>query len=924
MVYSSAAPTPRTPRGTVREYLDLQDILEEELSCIEESRSDRAEDGDDGVRFSVAFSGGGMRAAAFQAGVLWRLAESNRLKDVEYLTAVSGGGYIAAAFASHCLGAGLGPESAGDVKAWYLDVVAKTICRMQRNAGNFVRDCVKFPGIDEDGAGCLPRALDILPLLITVFLTVCVIPLFFFVCIVVPFVLSTELFFGSALRASFCASPPDLGWVQTIFKHMDKLKQWSPYTKLRMVLIGCIVGTSVLHIIWKALPCCRWRPHQRPSKRPEATFCYLFGYASVNFLRRFVVVLLIMVAFLHMAPVDVASIYSHSETKQLCRDYAVSKRNTNHSERYGGCSEPYGQVPWWNLTKDNSTDYDYINQKEMKTATDGSDPHDKTVWRVFWAFLILATGALIITPICGAWLFKMLLKLVGPIFVIVAMLAILSFRVFGPITHNKSGTKEFDSKEWELHVRVALVACIVILPFLPELRAMFHYYYRRSLCGNYFFRGKDVRIADLVTQPYCPFVLMTGTVCDFKPPGETDSISEISFSALHTGGLETGYVHQDPFLNLGTCTALTGAGCLDAISLTMSDLMSLRFWLEVLNLSWGDFIFFEPEGSWARKVERLDGIKGFLAARVSRALGFLPLMLVYGFFFMGWSKTRGKGPDCAGARWWFQVAIALSTIILACSFYTYIPGCSLLTRSPLIRRIHQLSMYFYRGNHPPSMLYVTDGGVKDCTSIVQLLMRRRERILLVLAAADPKDELKVLKAALNEARSLELATFYDPKDPRKHLDLLFQEYKEDKDMPYLRLAISYCWAEGDEGPKTGHLFIVKNRLPNRCAAQPVKPHVMEDEVRGKVSLECDDAHCMKWKGLTTDALGPFGCCDCCHTRGLNCGPTFPHGAFTGYLYLTPQWCNSLIRLGYEVSADAVDDITNPKNPAEEWEAHVSP
>ena len=33
----------------------------------------------DSLRFSVAFTGGGVRAAAFQAGVLWRLAESGLL-----------------------------------------------------------------------------------------------------------------------------------------------------------------------------------------------------------------------------------------------------------------------------------------------------------------------------------------------------------------------------------------------------------------------------------------------------------------------------------------------------------------------------------------------------------------------------------------------------------------------------------------------------------------------------------------------------------------------------------------------------------------------------------------------------------------------------------------------------------------------------
>jgi len=66
--------------------------------------------------------------------------------------------------------------------------------------------------------------------------------------------------------------------------------------------------------------------------------------------------------------------------------------------------------------------------------------------------------------------------------------------------------------------------------------------------------------------------------------------------------------------------------------------------------------------------------------------------------------------------------------------------------------------------------------------------------------------------------------------------------------------------------------------------------------------------------LVADELGPFGCCDCCHQHGLNCGPKFPHGGFTGYLYLTPQWFNSLTRLGFALSGEAVAAIS--QEPAE--------
>ena len=44
----------------------------------------------------LAFSGGGIRSATFNLGVLQRLQELDLLREVDYLSTVSGGGYIGA------------------------------------------------------------------------------------------------------------------------------------------------------------------------------------------------------------------------------------------------------------------------------------------------------------------------------------------------------------------------------------------------------------------------------------------------------------------------------------------------------------------------------------------------------------------------------------------------------------------------------------------------------------------------------------------------------------------------------------------------------------------------------------------------------------------------------------------------------------
>lgn len=53
----------------------------------------------DPERIGICCSGGGIRSASFNLGVLQAIQHARRLQDAEYLAAVSGGSYIAAAFA---------------------------------------------------------------------------------------------------------------------------------------------------------------------------------------------------------------------------------------------------------------------------------------------------------------------------------------------------------------------------------------------------------------------------------------------------------------------------------------------------------------------------------------------------------------------------------------------------------------------------------------------------------------------------------------------------------------------------------------------------------------------------------------------------------------------------------------------------------
>merc|ERR1719329_165671 len=185
-------------------------LAEEEafLNFMDKHREKDVSNSITGGKFALAFSGGGIRAAAFQSGVLWQLAKQNRLKDVTYFGAVSGGGYVASSFASHCAGRPA-PEK-GKVKEWYLQVVADCVTRMQENAGNFVRDCVAKPCQSDKTAspdkGCAPwpRIFDLPLLLIALFMTLALHPVMYLTLFLVPMTVFVEIFFGPGMRAAFC------------------------------------------------------------------------------------------------------------------------------------------------------------------------------------------------------------------------------------------------------------------------------------------------------------------------------------------------------------------------------------------------------------------------------------------------------------------------------------------------------------------------------------------------------------------------------------------------------------------------------------------------------------------------------------------------------------------------------------------------
>ncbi|CAK0804641.1 unnamed protein product, partial [Prorocentrum cordatum] len=500
-------------------------------------------------------------------------------------------------------------------------------------------------------------------------------------------------------------------------------------------------------------------------------------------------------------------------------------------------------------------------------------------WRVLLAGLVLA---ICLWPFVTGLVFSFL-SVAGQCVAFLLLVLSVQFRVYTPLTGQRLlGTFEIDEVEWYYFVGISLMLTYLAIPLHNHTGSFWHQYYRRTLRLNFLEGGQDRSLAEVQKSPWCPMLLLTATVNDYKSVGDRSKANteEISFSALHTGSYKMGYYATPAWRKLAHVTAITAAACLDTITISMTKRTRYRFWSEMLNLSWGDYIAF-TEGPWWY-----------------RRLPCLLLYIVYQTLLtVGFQLSRSE-MSCGFSYSCLVAAMMLAVTVLFLSFFTFARGLGFLAHDQLLRRFHQVTRYYYLGGRSavpdgvrgaPGLVYVTDGGVSDCTGIVQLMRRRRRHILLVLAAADPFDELGVLRTAMDVAVSEKIGNFYDLSDERRHVKILLEEYRSREDWTYLELGIRYGWRFEGSGA-LGRLVVVKNRLPRtgRHEQQVCRPLLTEERICGEADTDDDalssDDPLSKMREVD---LGGLGCCDCCHTHSANCGGKFPHLGFTGYLWLTP-------------------------------------
>jgi len=629
--------------------------------------------------------------------------------------------------------------------------------------------------------------------------------------------------------------------------------------------------------------------------------------------------------------------------------------------------DAYGQwLPWWRdpvfdvyRPPVDGAHSDFRNGTAAMPNGEGTSLLQFFAWpfkkRMLWTgsslfltvvFLLLAilVAALVLSPLFKG-LFITCLSFLGPAVGLLLVASFVQYRVFGPLT-GQYFSKVFGlwpfNRDFYLRFHLgSLVLAFVLMVFYHSTHFASHYYYLRTIRKAFFERGRDITWSDVRQNPFCPLMLLTASISDWKRPGDKNVLTEISISPLRTGSAKTGFVSTPPWRSVSKCTAVAAAA-LDAVFLGMSDRLRERFWNEFLNLRLGDYILFERFRnscvSWCKA--RSPGRR-----RESSFVYEFPLVAICGstyivFIVAGFLAQSADHESCDSSYRLYVVSLYTIIIVFFCSFFGFVPLLEFFVHSPMIRQLHMLMRYIHVSETPPSMVFVSDGGVQDCTGVLQLMRRRCDRILLALAGSDAEDEFQVLRHTMTLALEQRIGYFYDPADPRRDVSAVLDEFKQDRQRTFMHLGIRYTFddAAGSAAPpggsravaagrRTAHLLIVKNRLTSDCEGMPVEPLVTEEEIlQGAQGKDRGPGmHTMRFglrqeRELHTDELGGC-CCNCCHAFGCNCGPKFPHIANANQC-LSPLLFSSLCRLGYTLGEDAIRTLTTCDTFAEPWEEFV--
>eukprot|EP00439_Symbiodinium_sp_Y106_P087120 s98_g40.t1 len=482
----------------------------------------------------VAFSGGGVRAAAFHCGLLWAISSQGLLKaarsaavegleeirkkgmcqDVLHLASVSGGAYTAASLATHLVKAmEKGPPHCQSLDAFYREVAAETILRMQSNINYLVRLGEGHKN-SPDRAHC-PRLLDIPLFIFTIVASACLSPALILVNTVWPLVLCIEHELAGTLRGAWC-DPDHSNFSSGLFE----------WTRLRLVWgTGLLSVTGILLAILAQVGCCRpkpprYWPHllrrslQQAGGEPAcfwllsvllsdfSTFCVSTGAICYTIYLCVPWVLLEM-QNLSWGTRGILPDISHGHGAEWVQFYCW--RYITHSVATSPTCvdfETSNDLPWYfhgeNSLYMNAT---WVAAQKIGSPT-GVDPCGATGYTtpMFLAIngIVLAAG--LVGLLFGLSLLRWYLTVAGPLWSAFFVAQVAQWQIFGPLTGQAliapgllrccRGCYDFTDSSWAFHL--CIFGAVLTLPVYDMLIKLMHSYYRRSLQLAYFCDGEDI------------------------------------------------------------------------------------------------------------------------------------------------------------------------------------------------------------------------------------------------------------------------------------------------------------------------------------------------------------------------------------------------------------------------------------------------
>eukprot|EP00927_Polykrikos_kofoidii_P006378 TRINITY_DN12587_c0_g2_i1.p1 TRINITY_DN12587_c0_g2~~TRINITY_DN12587_c0_g2_i1.p1 ORF type:complete len:964 (-),score=101.65 TRINITY_DN12587_c0_g2_i1:25-2916(-) len=800
------------------------------------------------VPFSLALSGGGIRAAAFHCGVLWRLASKGILKDIEHLSLVSGGAYVGTSYISFLLAgmteAGTGQANGGpsctdeDINRWHLNVVWKMIDRMQTNSGFFIR-FVSDPVLS---VGSRPWLGSVVSLVSILFFSHVFSPVSNFLLVAVPLSTAVNKFAGKALRDAYCSNNTEL---------MTQVRVSVQIVFAMFALIAfCQVMLSYLG---------RHHKSHNQARRSEWVGRWMRLLFSVRSLMSCWATLICVIVFLGAACLGIQHLWQ---------------------EKTGGCPK-FHAVP---------------RQRSWRVMS---------LWAIanVWVIMLGILGSTL------RWSFLFIrihhvggiLAVMWATFMTVYLCAWRSFTEPDVLVHDK---------RWRAIMVSVFCLALLLLPAYGEFRRLVHVYYRRCLRKAFYHNGEDMPLIAAQGVSLCPNIIVAATLVDYcrlDNVDDTTHYSEFFFTQRCMGGDRTGFIDMPGGLSLATVMAISGAAT-DAFLLTKLNAVWVRITLlGLFNLFMGDYVEFASswqQGLWCSRLQALCVNIVFVSFFVFLFFSYqdefkhdyllwIPslavMLLVCASFFASFKCFR-----------WLLCSTIIRHIHMALMHYHTSdepPLRLFLNDGGLVECLGLISLLRRRCRY----MLVSDATADFKMTLICLRetmkIARDERICTFFDVDDPRRGVEPLleRFSAGHGTYLRLGVLYD----------CFME-RDSRVMTSVSDSTSSHpgFSAGQE--KTGEIIFVRMRLIKTGVLTSIPCRVTEDEVLGGVPYQHP---MMTAEGVVEQESIGGCCCDCCH-KHCNCGllGRFPEIG-TGNLFLTPTQFALLCRLGYEASADAVESLS---------------